>query len=142
MTPAHRETLETMVATTEATPGAAPGALAAAQAVRAVLAEVDRLTAEAAVEEHACRAGSAMERDALVKAVLGREGVLEDAMAEAKRLRAEVADLRAKGRTSAAQALRLRVLHRDARGSVREELARQMRELAAALAAADGDDHE
>lgn len=46
MTPAQRATLETMATTTEATPGASRELLDAAAAIRAALAEVDRLTGQ------------------------------------------------------------------------------------------------
>ena len=46
MTPAQRQTLETLATTTEATPGASRELLDAAAAIRAALAEVDRLTGQ------------------------------------------------------------------------------------------------
>lgn len=144
MTPAQRATLETMAATTEAAPGAAREVLAAAKAVRAALAEVDRLNEVVG--------DLRKPRDTSEAAMLLRS-------AENDALRAEVADLRSRAIPKDADFTLYVTLSHD-RFMVTNERVDAPRltlrtyligsavdkgpfpTLAAALAAADGDDHE
>lgn len=167
MTPAQRQTLETLATTTEATPGASRELLDAAAAIRAALAEVDRLTGQR--DDYANRLSTlpapdeatALATVASALAAVARPDMdhdyrreqakrgmdaLQSAKQHAARRNAEVADLRSRAHlvdTAARKVVASRHDDLDT-GSVNwvAVLDSHLTTLAAALAAADGDDHE
>lgn len=157
MTPAQRETLETMAATTEATPGASRELLDAAAAIRAALAEVDRLNATADRLLVDCEFVRAVASKALGKADAGGDeahlvGLVVDRLRETERERDAIRDendaLHERvGVLSAAEheAHDARVVvdrQRHVALAENDALRAEVTDLRSRLAAAAGDDHE